>query len=467
MDQLGHRVDHTASMCIITADRVTKTPIGEINNFSFEVNGIKKEEPINHCASESKSTFNSDSNFNNNDNKNNGSSSAPNNNKNYGNSNSDSNPKTFIALPNLSKEQELKWYSDNNEGIMPECTHNTNAGFDLRYPGKEAIKLEPNLHTYIDLKIALEIPATNMVQLASRSSLAKKRINIRGEIIDMGYVENIITMLQNDSEKTYIIEPNEKIAQAIFLSLVKIVQLVLVGKKKELDITARGIQGFKSMGRIDIPINMAEKKIVDKGEIISTHQTISILSYDQYGLTIKRKVKNQAQLFEAEVTICESGEIGFTNLYILVKSPKNIKIPIYNTTRSVIEIPKGTIIGYLTTKVKDQPPNHIPDFLQLCRYVDITSQTIYGKSKCYLFQPEQLEQMNMGNLDSLQQMQFKMLLNNFNDILPVKMNLAEPTSSSIRSRLEIQCQLNKEHTEYHQLAMRSFVKKLTKCLTMG
>ncbi|KAG9305120.1 hypothetical protein G9A89_007760 [Geosiphon pyriformis] len=106
---------------------------------------------------------------------------------------------------------------------MPECMHNTDAGFDLKYPEKEAIKLEPNLCTCINLKIALEILATTIIQLASRSSLVKKKINIRGEIIDVGYVENIITMLQNDSKKAYIIELNEKIAQAIFLSLVKIV----------------------------------------------------------------------------------------------------------------------------------------------------------------------------------------------------------------------------------------------------
>ncbi|KAG9295561.1 hypothetical protein G9A89_003864 [Geosiphon pyriformis] len=40
MDQLGHQVDHAASARIITADEATKTPIGEIDDFLFEVNGI-------------------------------------------------------------------------------------------------------------------------------------------------------------------------------------------------------------------------------------------------------------------------------------------------------------------------------------------------------------------------------------------------------------------------------------------
>ncbi|KAG9301807.1 hypothetical protein G9A89_003194 [Geosiphon pyriformis] len=221
------------------------------------------------------------------------------------------------------------------------------------------IKLESYSHICIDLKVVLEIPTIIIVQLAFRNSLAKKRISIRGEIIDTEYVGNIIAILQNDSEKTYIIKPNEKIAQAIFLSLVKITRLVLMRNREELRIIAKGIQRFRSTDRIDIPINMAEKK---------------------------------AQIFEAKPTICKSEEIGLINLYIPAKNKKHIKIPIYNT------------------------PNPISDFPQLCEYVDITSQTIYGQNKCYLLQPEQLEQMNMGNLDPLQYMQLKILLNNFNNI---------------------------------------------------
>ncbi|KAG9303263.1 hypothetical protein G9A89_013589 [Geosiphon pyriformis] len=388
-----------------------------------ELAPTREEQEQRSCASESESPINHNSNSDNDDN-NNSSSSIQKGNDNDNDSNSDTNSdvnyEQYIALPDLSKEQELKWYSDNGEGIMPERAHDTDAGFDLRYPEKDAIKLEPHSHTCIDLKIALEILATIMVQLASRSSLVKRRINIRRGIIDVGYVRNIIAMLQNDSEKAYVIEPNEKIAQAIFLSLVRIAQLVSVEKRKELGITARGIQRFGSTGRIKVPVNMAEEKIVGQGEIISTGQAISIPPYSQYMLAIERKKKEQEQMFEVEATLCKSGEIGLINLHIPAKSYSSIKIPIYNNTGNVISILEGTTIGYLTTEIEDQPPNPIPDFSQLCRYVDITLQTIYGRDECYLLQPKQLEQMNMGNLDPLQYMQLKMLLNNFNDIFASK-----------------------------------------------
>ncbi|KAG9300121.1 hypothetical protein G9A89_000861 [Geosiphon pyriformis] len=136
------------------------------------------------------------------------------------NSNSDLNPEQYIVLPNFFKEQKLKWFSNNNEGIMPEYVHNTDTEFDLRYPRKNAIKLESYSHTCIDLKIVLKIPAMIMIQLASKNSLTKKGIYIKRGIINAGYIGNIIVMLQNDSEKAYIIKPNEKIAQTIFLPLI-------------------------------------------------------------------------------------------------------------------------------------------------------------------------------------------------------------------------------------------------------
>ncbi|KAG9293003.1 hypothetical protein G9A89_016365 [Geosiphon pyriformis] len=99
----------------------------------------KEEEPISSCVVESESTFNPNSNFNNDNDNNNSSSFIQNSNEN--DLNFDSNPEQYIMLYNLSKEQKLKWFSNNNEGIMSKQAHNTNAEFNLRYLGKEVIKL--------------------------------------------------------------------------------------------------------------------------------------------------------------------------------------------------------------------------------------------------------------------------------------------------------------------------------------
>ncbi|KAG9303720.1 hypothetical protein G9A89_018617 [Geosiphon pyriformis] len=347
----------------------------------------KKIKPISSCTSESESIFNFNSNSDNDNDENTSSSSIQNGNETNSNWDSDSNPKIYNALSDLTKEQTLKWFSNNDKDII--------------YSGKNAIKLEPHLCTCINLKIALKIPATTMVQLASRSSLAKRGITIRERIIDAGYMV-LPEVFGLFLALTYIIEPNEKITQAIFLPLVRVAQLVSVKKREELGITARRIQRFGSTDRIDVPVNMAEEKIIGQGEIISTSQVIFIPPYDQYIVVIERKVKDKDQIFEANTSLCESRKIGLINLYIPAKSHNHIKIPIYNTTRDAITIPEGIIIGYMSIELKNQPPSIIPDFPQLCGYVDITSQTIYRQNECYLLQPEQLEQINMENLDPLQ-----------------------------------------------------------------
>ncbi|KAG9288340.1 hypothetical protein G9A89_021371 [Geosiphon pyriformis] len=162
-------------------------------------------------------------------------------------------------------------------------------------------------------------------------------------------------------------------------------------KREKLEITARGIQRFRLTGRVDVPVNMTEEEIVDQGEIISMGQAIFIPPYGQYMIRIKWEVKEQNQIFEAESTLCESEEIEFINLHIPAKDYSHIKISIYNNTGNVIVIPAETTIEYLNTEIENQPPNIIPDFPQFCEYVNITSQTIYRRSKCYLLQPEQLE----------------------------------------------------------------------------
>ena len=77
----------------------------------------------------------------------------------------------------------------------------------------------------IDSHIAIKVPTGTYYQLASRSSLVQKGIEIKAGTIYAGYTENIGIILTNNSNTPYIVQPNEKIAQAIFISLVKISNL--------------------------------------------------------------------------------------------------------------------------------------------------------------------------------------------------------------------------------------------------
>ncbi|KAG9298364.1 hypothetical protein G9A89_003181 [Geosiphon pyriformis] len=293
----------------------------------------------------------------------------------------DTETEQYLAYPDLSKELELKWYSDNEEKICPKKAHDTDAGFDLQYPGQSPIIIAPHFLVKIDLKIALEIPVSTMVQVAFRSSLAKKGINIKEEIIDASYMGNIIVMLQNNSNRSYKIESQEKIAQAIFLPLVKILQLTPV-TREELGLTVQEINGFGSSRKRNIPVNFMEE------------------DSDQ----VNQKIQDQALLFEASPEIYSLADVA--NLYLLAKAYKHFKIPIHNLTEDVIEIPKGTLIGSISADSQNpEKPQFIPDFAQLFLFCDITLQ---------------INKLNLGNLSTLQQIQLKVLLNQYADVFASK-----------------------------------------------
>ncbi|KAG9298202.1 hypothetical protein G9A89_002690 [Geosiphon pyriformis] len=114
---------------------------------------------------------------------------------------------------------QLKYFENYGQGIRPEKAHEIDAGYDLRYPGKDTLVLQPKFLTKINLKIALEIPPGAMVQMVFRSSLASKGINIRGGVIDAGYTGDITIILQNETDKLFKIEHAEKNCSSNLLTL--------------------------------------------------------------------------------------------------------------------------------------------------------------------------------------------------------------------------------------------------------
>ena len=93
--------------------------------------------------------------------------------------------------------------------------------------------------------------------------MAKKGVEVKAGTIDAGYTGDIGIYLFNNSNTTQQIQPNERIAQAIFLPLVNISNLKEVNTREELGQTARGQHGFGSTGTDEI-INNNEINIIEK-----------------------------------------------------------------------------------------------------------------------------------------------------------------------------------------------------------
>ncbi|KAG9284365.1 hypothetical protein G9A89_023622 [Geosiphon pyriformis] len=133
-------------------------------------------------------------------------------------------------------------------------------------------------------------------------------------------------------------------------------------------------------GRGNVPVNFTEEDS-DQIEFIHTNTIISILPCRQYILKVNRKIQNQALLFEASPKICFLADVA--NLYLPAKAHKHFKIPIHNPTKDVIEIPEGTL--------------NLP-------------------KESYLFTSEEINKLNLGNLNTLQQMQLKVFLNEYANV---------------------------------------------------
>ncbi|KAG9296234.1 hypothetical protein G9A89_014826 [Geosiphon pyriformis] len=184
-------------------------------------------------------------------------------------------PTTVIYLLEKQPPLQLKYFDNHGQGIRPEKAHEIDAGYNLKYPGKDNLVLQPKFLTKINLKIALEIPPRAMVQIASRSSLASKGINIREGVIDAGYIGNITIMLQNETDKPFKIEHAEKIVQAIYLLLINISGLQSVNNREQLGKSERGTQGF-------VPVNIALNTQNESYQIFQLPQPITISSFEEH-----------------------------------------------------------------------------------------------------------------------------------------------------------------------------------------
>ena len=130
---------------------------------------------------------------------------------------------------------------------LPEYSTSMSAGVDLKANISEPIVLGPLQRTLIPTDLYMAIPEGYELQIRSRSGLALKSgifcLNSPGTI-DADYRGNIGVILANFSDTPFMINPGDRIAQAVLNKVEKI-------EWKEvttLDETERGTGGFGHSG---------------------------------------------------------------------------------------------------------------------------------------------------------------------------------------------------------------------------
>ena len=133
--------------------------------------------------------------------------------------------------------------------ILPSYETIASAGLDVRANIDKPIKLSPLERVLVKTGLFIEIPVGYECQVRSRSGLALKKgisvLNAPGTI-DADYRGEIGVILINLSDKSFVIEDGERIAQLVFAEI----QQVIWEEVIKLTDTIRGSGGFGSTGVI-------------------------------------------------------------------------------------------------------------------------------------------------------------------------------------------------------------------------
>ena len=124
------------------------------------------------------------------------------------------------------------------------------AGMDLRACLDEPVEIRPGKSVRIPTGVALFVRDPRFfVLLAPRSGLSVRRgvvlANTVG-IVDSDYQDEIVVALLNRGRSKYVVQPGERVCQALFLPLAR-AELKFVEQFSET--TARNTGGFGSTGR--------------------------------------------------------------------------------------------------------------------------------------------------------------------------------------------------------------------------
>ncbi len=144
---------------------------------------------------------------------------------------------------------ELKIKKLKENAKIPQRATNGSAGMDLYACIAESVTLAPGQLTVIPTGIAIELPDNTCAAfLYARSGLGVRHgicLSNGVGVIDSDYRGEVCVGLCNVSDKPYVIEPFERVAQMVIAPVLT----PDITEVDELSDTARGEGGFGSSGR--------------------------------------------------------------------------------------------------------------------------------------------------------------------------------------------------------------------------
>lgn len=113
-------------------------------------------------------------------------------------------------------------YKVRNTAKIPVRSHNTDAGMDLFFCPDErsSVTIAPGESVLLGTGLKIQVPVNHMLQVMNKSGIASKKQLIAGAcVVDEGYDGEIFVNLQNIGTQFTTIEPDQKIAQGVFVKI--------------------------------------------------------------------------------------------------------------------------------------------------------------------------------------------------------------------------------------------------------
>tara|TARA_B100000519_G_C13955201_1_gene302625 strand:- start:19 stop:477 length:459 start_codon:yes stop_codon:yes gene_type:complete len=135
---------------------------------------------------------------------------------------------------------------------LPVRAHPTDAGMDIFYCPEEHsgwLSIKPGGTTLLETGLKISVPEGHMLQIMNKSGIATKKQLVTGAcVVDSGYDGELFVNLHNIGTTAQVIEPGQKIAQAVLIPLcipqIKEIPTDSIYDKE----TSRGTGGFGSTG---------------------------------------------------------------------------------------------------------------------------------------------------------------------------------------------------------------------------
>lgn len=148
--------------------------------------------------------------------------------------------------------KQLKIFRTRETAKMPVRAHTTDAGMDIFYCPEEHtgwVNIKPGGSCLLETGLKVGVPPGYMLQIMNKSGIASKRQLVTGAcVVDSGYDGEIFVNLQNIGTKPQVIEPGQKIAQAVLVPVLTPTLVEIDTDEVYSEPTSRGSGALGSTG---------------------------------------------------------------------------------------------------------------------------------------------------------------------------------------------------------------------------